>query len=118
MPRCLCILGQGPAPPLPRGSHQVCQVGLLPTHELLLLADGGHPFVDGLVEVLPHVILEVVSAEKVTATLGIRRDLLKTCLRLVYTLFLCPTAEDATAKVATHRQTAFALLIGSVLCVC
>lgn len=41
--------------------HQVCQVGLISTHELPLLADGHHPVVDGLVEILPDVVLQVVS---------------------------------------------------------
>lgn len=42
-------------------SHQVGQVGMISAHELPLLADGRHPLVDGLVEVLPHVVLQVVS---------------------------------------------------------
>lgn len=41
--------------------HQVCQVGMISTHELPLLADGCHPLVDGLVEILPDVVLQVVS---------------------------------------------------------
>lgn len=37
--------------------HQVCQVGFVSTHELLLLADGRHPVVNCFVEVLPDIIL-------------------------------------------------------------
>lgn len=41
--------------------HQVCQVGLLSTHELPLLANGCHPAVDRFVEILPDIVLQVVS---------------------------------------------------------
>lgn len=45
--------------------HQIGQVGLISAHELPLLADGHHPVVDGLVEVLPDVILKVVTVDKI-----------------------------------------------------
>lgn len=44
--------------------HQVCQVGLVSTHELPLLADGHEPGVDCFVEILPDIILQVVSASE------------------------------------------------------
>lgn len=41
--------------------HQICQVGLIATHELPVLANSCHPVVDGLVQILPDVVLQVVS---------------------------------------------------------
>lgn len=41
--------------------HQVCQIGLISTHELPLLADGCHPLIDSFVEILSDVVLQVVS---------------------------------------------------------
>lgn len=54
--------------------HQVCQVGLVSTHELPLLADGHEPGVDCFVEILPDIILQVVSAseKKTNQTLVIK----------------------------------------------
>lgn len=43
-------------------SYQVSQIGLVSTHELPLLANGHHPLIDCLVQILSHVILQVVSA--------------------------------------------------------
>lgn len=45
-------------------AHQVGEVGALATHELPLLAHGRHPVVNGLVQVLTHVVLKVVSTIK------------------------------------------------------
>lgn len=44
--------------------HQVCQVGLVSTHELPLLANGSNPVVNRFVEILPDILLQVVPRQK------------------------------------------------------
>lgn len=44
--------------------HQVCQVGLLSTHELPRLANGSDPVINCLVEILPDILLQVVPRKK------------------------------------------------------
>lgn len=44
--------------------HQVCQVGLVSTHELPLLANGSNPVVNRFVQILPDILLQVVSGQK------------------------------------------------------
>lgn len=44
--------------------HQVCQVGLVSTHELPLLANGSNPVVNRFVEILPDILLQVVPTQK------------------------------------------------------
>lgn len=44
--------------------HQICQVGLVSTHELPLLANGCDPCVNSFVEILPDIILQVVSVSE------------------------------------------------------
>lgn len=44
--------------------HQVCQVGFVSAHELPVLADGCQPVVHCFVQVLPDIILQVVSVSE------------------------------------------------------
>lgn len=52
--------------------HQVCQVGLLSTHELPLLADGSDPVIHRFVEILPDILLQVVPRKKEKYKLGFK----------------------------------------------
>lgn len=54
--------------------HQICQVGLVSTHELPLLANGRDPGVNGFVEILPDIILQVVpvSGKQMNQTLTLK----------------------------------------------